>query len=77
MRGLSSCGVWAWLPHGTWGLPRPGIEPRSPALVRGFLTTGPAGKSELQLLSDGKVTVPFIPKTKRKKKALYSSIFLM
>ena len=31
--GLSSCDVWAWLPHGTWDLLRPGIEPVSPALA--------------------------------------------
>ena len=28
-----------------WGLPRPGIKSASPALVGGFLTTGPPGKS--------------------------------
>ena len=27
-----------------WDLPRPGIEPVSPALASGFLTTGPPGK---------------------------------
>ena len=26
-----------------WDLPRPGIEPQSPALAGGFLTTGPPG----------------------------------
>ena len=30
-----------------WDLPRPGIEPVSPALAGGFLTTGPPGKSTL------------------------------
>ena len=29
-----------------WGLPGPGLEPVSPALVGGFLTTVPPGKSE-------------------------------
>ncbi|KAM7238053.1 hypothetical protein CapIbe_011011 [Capra ibex] len=29
---------------GMWDLPRPGIEPMSPALVGRFLTTGPPGK---------------------------------
>ena len=28
-----------------WDLPRPGIEPLSPALAGGFLTTGPPGRS--------------------------------
>ena len=26
-----------------WDLPRPGIEPMSPTLAAGFLTTGPSG----------------------------------
>ena len=30
-----------------WDLPRPGIEPVSPALAGGFLTTAPPGKSQL------------------------------
>ena len=45
-RRLSSCGTWAWLLHGMWDLPGPGIEPMSPALAGGFLTTGPPGKSQ-------------------------------
>ena len=28
-----------------WDLPRPGLEPESPALAGGFLTTAPPGKS--------------------------------
>ena len=31
-------------------LPRPGIEPMYPALEGGFLTTGPPGKSQGELL---------------------------
>ena len=42
---LSSCGAWAQLLHGMWDLPRPGLEPVSPALTGGFLTTAPPGKS--------------------------------
>ena len=42
--GFSSCGSWAELLHGMWDLPRPGIEPVSPALAGGFLTTAPPGK---------------------------------
>ena len=44
-RRLSSCGAWAELLHGMWDLPGPGIEPVSPALAGGFLTTVPPGKS--------------------------------
>ena len=43
-RRLSSCGTRAWLLSGMWDLPGPGIEPVSPALAGGFLTTVPPGK---------------------------------
>ena len=56
--GFSSCGSWALecrlsscgtkqaqLLRGMWDLPRPGLEPMSPALAGGFLTTAPPGKS--------------------------------
>ena len=33
------------MPHSLWNLPGPGIEPTSPALAGGFLTTGPPGRS--------------------------------
>ena len=33
-----------------WDLPRPGIEPGSPALAGGFLSTVPPGKSEGSVL---------------------------
>ena len=42
---LSSCGAQALLLRGMWDLPRPGIEPMSPALAGRFLTTAPPGKS--------------------------------
>ena len=42
---LSSCGAQAQLFHGMWDLPRPGMEPVSPAFAGGFLTTAPPGKS--------------------------------
>ena len=32
-----------------WNLPESGIEPLSPALAGGFLTTGPPGKSYLDI----------------------------
>ena len=35
-----------------WDLPGPGLEPVSPALAGGFLTTAPPGKSHIQLISD-------------------------
>ena len=41
---LSSCGARASLLRGTWDLPGPGLEPVSPALAGGFLTTAPPGK---------------------------------
>ena len=43
-RRLNSCGALAYLLCGMWDLPGPGIEPMSPALVGGFLTTAPPGK---------------------------------
>ena len=33
---------------GMWDLPRPGLEPVSPALAGGFLTTEPPGKPYLR-----------------------------
>ena len=42
---LSSCGMWALLLRGMWDLPGPGLEPVSPALAGGFLTSAPLGKS--------------------------------
>ena len=47
MRRLSSCGSRAQLLCGMWDLPRPGLEPVSPALAGGFLTTAPPGKPDL------------------------------
>ena len=41
---LSSCGSRAQLVHGMWDLPRPGLEPVSPALAGRFSTTAPPGK---------------------------------
>ena len=42
---FSSCGTRAQLLRGMWDLPGPGLEPVSPALAGGFLTTAPPGKS--------------------------------
>ena len=41
---LSNCGSRAQLLRGMWDLPRPELEPVSPALAGGFLTTAPPGK---------------------------------
>ena len=43
-RRLSSCGSRAQLLRGTWDLPRPGLEPASPALAGRLSTTAPPGK---------------------------------
>ena len=54
MRGLSNCGSQAQLLRGMWDPPRPGLEPVSPALAGGFLTTAPPGKSLFNL------NIPFV-----------------
>ena len=46
---LSSCGARAQLLRGMWDLPGPGLEPVSPALAGGFLTTAPPGKPQKQI----------------------------
>ena len=43
-RRLSNCGSRAQLLRGMWDLPRPGLEPVSPALAGRFSTTAPRGK---------------------------------
>ena len=43
-RRLSNCGSRAQLFRGMWDLPRPGLEPVSPALTGRFSTTAPPGK---------------------------------
>ena len=44
MRRLSNCGSRAQLLRGMWDLPRPGLEPVSPALAGRLSTTAPPGK---------------------------------
>ena len=44
MRRLSNCGSRAQLLRSMWDLPRPGLEPMSPALADRFSTTAPPGK---------------------------------
>ena len=43
-RKLSNCDSQAQLLRGMWDLPRPGLEPVSPALAGRFSTTAPPGK---------------------------------
>ena len=45
-RRLNSCGSRAQLLRGMWDLPRPGLEPVSPALAGRFSTTAPLGKPQ-------------------------------
>ena len=47
MRRLSNCGSRAQPLCGMWNLPRPGLEPVSPALAGRFSTTVPPGKPSL------------------------------
>ena len=47
---LSSCGSRAQVLRGMWDLPRPGLEPVSPALAGRFSTTAPPGKPNLESL---------------------------
>ena len=50
-RRLSNCGSRAQLLRGMWDLPRPGLEPMSPALAGRFLTTAPPGKPLIFLIA--------------------------
>ena len=45
-RRLSNCGSRAQPLCGMWDLPRPGLEPVSPALAGRFSTTAPPGKPQ-------------------------------
>ena len=49
-RRLSSRGSRAQLLRGMWDLPRPGLEPVSPALAGRFSTTAPPGKPRMVVL---------------------------
>ena len=48
---LSSCGSRARFLRWMWDLPRPGLEPVSPALAGRLSTTAPPGKPSLSLLN--------------------------
>ena len=47
MRRLSNRGSQAQLLRGMWDLPRPGLEPASPALTGRLSTTAPPGKPSM------------------------------
>ena len=51
MRRLNSRGTRAQLLRGMWDLPEPGLEPVSPTLAGGFLTTAPPGKPIVSLFT--------------------------
>ena len=53
MRRLSNCGSRVQLLRGMWDLPRPGLEPVSPALSGRFSTTAPPGKPACVFLNYG------------------------
>ena len=48
-RRLSNCGSRVQLLHGMWDLPRPGLEPVSPASAGRLSTTAPPGKPPLSI----------------------------
>ena len=50
-RRLSNCGSRAQMLRGMWDLPRPGLEPVSPALAGRFSTTAPPGKPRTSFLT--------------------------
>ena len=52
-RRLSNCGSRAQPLRGMWDLPRPGLEPVSPALAGRFSTTAPPGKPKPLVLGMG------------------------
>ena len=46
-------------PGGMWNIPGPGIEPVSPAMAGGFLTTGLPGKSQSYVFKQGRRGWPY------------------
>ena len=55
---LSNCGSRAQLLCGMWDLPRPGLEPVSPALAGRFSTTVPPGKASIATLNVSGLSTP-------------------
>ena len=60
-RRLSSCGSRAQLLHSMWDLPRPGLEPVSPALAGRFSTTASPGKPSHVLNTFAKLCLNKLP----------------
>ena len=60
---LSSCGARAQLLRSMWDLPRPGLEPVSPALAGRFSTTAPPGKPLCHYLLTSHSTFSWLSKT--------------
>ena len=56
--GLSSCGAQVLVAHSMWDFPKSVIEHVSPALISGFLPSGPPGKSSLGKF--GELTLPWL-----------------
>ena len=56
---LSCCGSRAQLLRGMWDLPRPGLEPVSPALAGRLSTTAPPGKPLYMLFNCHSSSVSF------------------
>ena len=67
-RRLSSCGSRALLLCGMWDLPRPGLEPVSPALAGRLSTTAPPGKPHQATLT------PYHPCQKFLRTALWADV---
>ena len=63
---LSSCGTGALMSCSLWDLPRPGIEPKSPALAGGFFTTEPPGKPKIRFFKITCIHVWFLRPRKYK-----------
>ena len=59
-RRLSNCGSRAYLLRGIWDLPRPGLEPMSPALAGRFSTTAPPGKPSIEVIFTLKCICAFL-----------------
>ena len=59
-RRLSSCGSRAQLLRDMWDLPRPGLEPASPALAGRFSTTAPPGKPCIHFYLPGNLVTAYV-----------------
>ena len=60
MRRLSNCGSRAQPLRGMWDLPRPGLEPVSPALAGRPPTTAPPGKPYPSFFKEATTLLPSV-----------------